>query len=83
MLKTNFKSCSLKEVSFANSVLTASLFDNCNMENAVFSETNLEKVDFSTAYNYKIDPEYNIMKKAKFSTAGIMGLLDKYDIVVT
>ena len=35
---------------------------------------------FQTAYNYKIDPEINPMRKAKFSTQGIVGLLDKYDI---
>ena len=40
----------------------------------------LEKADFSTAYNYVIDPELNTIRKAKFSIAGITGLLHKYDI---
>jgi hypothetical protein len=42
----------------------------------------LDAVDFRTAYNFKIDPEFNPMKKAKFSTQGIVGLLDKYDIKI-
>jgi fluoroquinolone resistance protein len=29
-----------------------------------------------------VDPEVNRMKKAKFSTAGVTGLLDKYNIVI-
>jgi len=33
--------------------------------------------------NYSIDPEKNKIKKARFSTAGIAGLLDKYDIEIS
>jgi hypothetical protein len=40
----------------------------------------LEKTDFRTAYNYSFDPENNRIKKAKFSLAQVVGLLDKYDI---
>jgi uncharacterized protein YjbI with pentapeptide repeats len=82
MAKTLFNSCSLKEVSFIGTNLTNSIFDNCNLNNAIFNETLLAGVDFTTAYNYKIDPEFNPMKKAKFSTQGIIGLLDKYDIKI-
>jgi len=32
--------------------------------------------------NYSIDPELNKIKKARFSTQGIAGLLDKYDIEI-
>jgi hypothetical protein len=49
---------------------------------ARFERTVLEKVDFRTSYNFSIDPEVNRMKKARFSLAGIAGLLGKYDIVV-
>jgi hypothetical protein len=42
----------------------------------------LEKADFRTSYNYSINPEVNRIKKAKFSTAGIAGLLCKYDIEI-
>ena len=82
MPKTKFISCSMKEVTFTGSNLTQSTFDNCNLENAVFNDTLLKGVDFTSAYNYKIDPEFNPMKKAKFSMQGIPGLLDKYDIKI-
>lgn len=82
MPKTTFNSCSLKEVSFIGTNLSNSLFDNCNLENAIFNDTQLKEVNFVTAYNYKIDPEFNPMRKAKFSTEGISGLLDKYDIKI-
>ena len=52
------------------------------MEQSVFNKTILEKADFRTAYNFSIDPENNRMKKARFSSIGIQGLLYKYDIVI-
>ncbi len=82
MVKTNFHSCSMKEVTFIGTNLTSSIFENCNLENGIFNDTILAGVDFTTAYQYKIDPEINQLKRAKFSTTGILGLLDKYDIVV-
>ncbi len=82
MPKTKFSSCSMKEVNFSGTNLTNAVFENCNLDNAIFNETQLAGADFRTAYNYKIDPEFNPMKKAKFSTVGIMGLLDKYDIKI-
>jgi uncharacterized protein YjbI with pentapeptide repeats len=82
MPKTHFVSCSMKEVTFVGTNLTQSFFENCNLENAVFNETILAGANFTTAFNYKIDPEFNTLKKAKFSTQGIVGLLDKYDIKI-
>ena len=82
MLKTSFVSCSMKEVSFIGTNLNQSSFENCNLDNAIFSDTQLAGADFRTAYNFKIDPEFNPMQKAKFTTQGIIGLLDKYDIKI-
>lgn len=82
MLKTKFTNTSLKEVEFIGCDLTQSLFDNCNLQGAIFNDTQLKEVNFLTAYNYSIDPEFNPMKKARFSTQGITGLLDKYDIKI-
>jgi len=72
----------MKEVSFIGTNLTNSNFENCNLDNAIFNDTQLAGADFRTAYNYKIDPEFNPMRKARFSTQGIVGLLDKYDIKI-
>ncbi len=80
--KTRFVNCSLHEVDFAAADLTSAVFDKCDLTGSVFQNSIIEKADFSTAYNYSINPEINKIKKAKFSLAGITGLLDKYDIEV-
>jgi uncharacterized protein YjbI with pentapeptide repeats len=80
--KTKFKECSLHEVDFTEADLGNASFDNCDLAGAKFEKSNLEKADLSTSFNYSIDPELNRIKKAKFSIAGITGLLDKYDIEI-
>lgn len=80
--KTVFKNCALQECDFSLSDLTAVQFDGCDLLNATFSDTILEKADFRTAYNYSFDPERNRIKKARFSTNGLIGLLQKFDIQV-
>jgi len=79
---TLFKNCSLEEVDFSESDLTQAVFENSDLTKAIFENTILEKTDFRTAYNYTIDLEINKAKKTKFSSAGLLGLLSKYDIVV-
>lgn len=80
--KTVFKNSQLQETDFVETDLTSAVFDNCNLQQAMFEQTTLEKADLRTSYNYSIDPETNRIKKAKFSFAGISGLLDKYDIEI-
>jgi fluoroquinolone resistance protein len=80
--KTIFKECSMKEVDFSFADLTASNFLNCDLTRSVFQQSVLEKVDFRTANNYSFDLELNRIKKAKFSVSGIIGLLDKYQILI-
>lgn len=82
MPKTKFLHSSLKDVVFIGAKLMGSTFDNCDLAGAIFNETELKEVDFLTAYNYTIDPEFNPMRRAKFSTQGIPGLLEKYDIKI-
>jgi uncharacterized protein YjbI with pentapeptide repeats len=77
-----FKNCQLLETDFSESDLTASVFDNCDLSGATFDNTNIEKADFTTAFNFSIDPEINRIKKAKFSLPEVLGLLNKYDIVI-
>jgi uncharacterized protein YjbI with pentapeptide repeats len=82
LAKTRFINCSLKETDFAEADLSSSVFNNCDLAHAGFDNTNLEKADLRTAYNYSIDPERNKVKKAKFSAAGLSGLLHKYDLII-
>lgn len=79
---TVFKNCSLIEADFAATDLTAAIFDQCNLAGAIFENTILEKADLCTSFNFNIDPEMNRIKKAKFSTASLAGLLHRYDIVI-
>jgi len=62
--------------------LTGADFNNANLDGAIFDGTILADADFTTASNFRINPELNTMKKAKFSIDGIHGLLDKYDIKI-
>lgn len=78
--KTVFKDCSMKEVDFTETILTGSQLDNCDLTGAIFERTIAEKVDFRTAKNFVIDPEINNLKKARFATLGLIGLLAKYDL---
>jgi uncharacterized protein YjbI with pentapeptide repeats len=80
--KTIFRNSQIREVDFTECDLTNSTFDTCDLSSAMFENTILEKVDFRTSYNYTIDPETNRLKKTKFSSSGIAGLLCKYDIEI-
>ena len=82
MKNTHFKNTTLHEVDFTETDLTNSLFHNCDLLKAIFDNTILEKADLRTALNYSIDPESNRIKKAKFSMEGVIGLLNKYDILI-
>lgn len=79
---TIFKKCRLQEVNFQESDLTGSVFADCDLNRASFSNTILNEVDFTSAYNFSIDPENNRIKKAKFSTSGLQGLLEKYNLQI-
>lgn len=80
--KTICKDVNLQEVDFTECDLTSSVFDTCGLARATFDNTILEKADLRTSFNYSINPETNRIKKARFSLAGIAGLLDKYDIEI-
>ena len=82
MKKTQFTNCSLKEANFSNTDLTLSSFDNCDLSDAVFSHSILIRVDFRTARGFVIDPAINKMKRARFSSLNLQGLLYKYDLEV-
>lgn len=78
--KTKFKNCQLREVDFGEADLLSASFNESDLSQALFQNTNLEKADFREAINYSIDPENNRLKGARFSSSGIAGLLDKYQI---
>lgn len=80
--KTIFIRTQLKQADLTGCDLTEAVFDHCDLAGATFEHTVLEKADLRTAFNYAIDPEMNRIKRAKFSLAGVAGLLGKYDIEI-
>ena len=80
--KTVFRATQLHETDFTDADLTGVVFDNCDLLRATFDNTVLERADLRTAFNYSIDPERNRLKKARFSLPEVVGLLNKYDIII-
>lgn len=80
--QTVFKNTQLQEVDFSECDLTGAIFDECDFSRATFDHTTLVKADFRTSYNFSIDPESNLIRKAKFSLLNVSGLLEKYDIEI-
>lgn len=79
---TTFDGCSLREASFAEANLTKARFIDCDLDRATFHRTVLTQADFRSATNFAIDPEANRIGKARFSRAGLAGLLGKYDLQI-
>ena len=44
--------------------------------------TNVGGVDFTTSKNFTIDPTMNNVRKAKFLSSDLVGLLTRFDIIV-
>lgn len=82
VVRSSFMGCSLRDVDFQETQLKGLSFLNCDMLNARFENTNLEKANLRDSFNYSIDPEENRVKGAIFSKDAVLGLLDKYQIVI-
>ena len=72
----------MSQVDFTNSEASEAIFDQCDLSAAIFSNTILQKADFSSALNFSIDPEANVLKNATFSKDNLAGLLTKYRISI-
>ena len=80
--KSTFHHCRLREVDFSQANLAEVSFVGADLLGAVFDQTNLEKADFRDALHYRIAPELNAIKGARFDLAGLPGLLESYGIKV-
>ena len=79
---TLFRDCSLKDVDFTGAVLSGGAFEQCDLMDATFENTNLEGADFRTALNFRIDPQINQIKGARFSLPEVLTLLRHYQIII-
>ncbi|MBS7566165.1 pentapeptide repeat-containing protein [Mucilaginibacter sp. Bleaf8] len=82
MKAAKFADTSLSEVDFTEVDLTNAVFEHCNLNRAVFNRSILKGTNFVTSYNIVIDPENNVMDKAKFSHDSLAGLLAKYNLII-
>ena len=80
--KTSFTNSALIEVDFTEANVGSANFSNCNLSGAIFDRTNLEKADFRTAVAFSIHPLTNKIKKARFSSDNLMGVLNCFDITI-
>ena len=80
--KSTFHHCRLREVDFSQANLTEASFVGSDLLSAVFDQTHLEKADFRDALDYRIVPENNFLKGARFDLSGLPGLLTSYGIRV-
>jgi uncharacterized protein YjbI with pentapeptide repeats len=80
--KSTFHHCRLQEVDFSQANLSEASFQGSDLLGAVFDQTNLEKADFRDALHYRIVPENNFLKGARFDLSGLPGLLTSYGIRV-
>jgi len=80
---TAFLQCQLQEVDFTEAHFPKAVFDECDLSGALFDHTNLIEADFRTAHSYEINPSINQIKKAKFSSDGLAGLLQSFGISIS
>lgn len=79
---TVFEACRFVQTDFIETDLREASFSNCNLDGARFDTCRLQGADFRTAVNFRIDPERNQLKKARFSREGLEGLLLSHEIIV-
>ncbi|HEX2867362.1 MAG TPA: pentapeptide repeat-containing protein [Ignavibacteriales bacterium] len=72
-----------KEVNFENADLSRGNFNGTDFYLSKFKNTNLSSADLRDARNYDINPEFNKIKKARFSMPEVMTLLQCFDIEIS
>jgi len=77
-----FIKCRLRDVDLTGADLSSAEFDECDLTDAKFENTDLRNADLRSSFNYVLDPELNKIKNARFSSAGLAGLLQRYEIVI-
>lgn len=80
--KTVFKNCRMTEVDFTETNLSEASFDSSELSGAIFFQCNLEKADFRAAINFSINPERNTVRKTRFLSTNLTGLLHNYQIII-
>jgi len=77
-----FENCELLHVDFTESVLSDVVMRKCSLDGATFDRTRLENTDLRNSTGFRIDPENNFIKGARFSREEAIHLLDKYRLKI-
>jgi uncharacterized protein YjbI with pentapeptide repeats len=80
--RSSFLGCNMQGANFSEADLSKCVIRNCNFSEAIFMHTDLSGVDFTTNERFLIDPNLNKVKKAKFASHALHGLLYLYDIII-
>ncbi|OUR96928.1 hypothetical protein A9Q84_11370 [Halobacteriovorax marinus] len=82
LVAAKFIESSLKEVDFSDSKLMKASFAETDLLNTIFNNSNLAKADLRGALNYYLEPEFTVIKNARFSMPEAMGLFKGLGIIV-
>ncbi len=80
--KSSFRGCLLPETDFTRADLSDTDLTGCDLNRTIFHHSNLERTDFSDSFNFRLSPEGNRVRGAKFPVTGLAGLLLEYGIKV-
>lgn len=80
--RSSFLHSNARGANFTQADLSKCAIKHCNFMEAVFMHTNLSGVDFTTNEQFLIDPNLNKVKKTKFASHALGGLLYLYDIII-
>jgi uncharacterized protein YjbI with pentapeptide repeats len=72
--------CAASNVDFRDTELIQSNLSGTDLSDCLFVNTNLKEADLRGAINYHINPEENVLTKAKFALPEAMSLLFNMDI---
>lgn len=82
LFKSTFKNCNLAHSNFTQADLSKCILTDCDCSETVFMQTNLAGVNFTTNYHFIIDPAQNNVKKARFASHSLGGLVQSFGIIV-
>lgn len=82
MKKTKFIKCRAHETNFAGVDLSGADFAETDLEGARFVGTDLSGADLSTALNYVINPNDNVLKKTRYSMEAALALASRMGVIV-
>jgi fluoroquinolone resistance protein len=74
------EACKAYDVDFREGSFSKANFTFTDFTNSLFNGTNLSGADFTEAVNYRIDINYNVINRAKFSRYEAISLLESLQI---